>query len=70
MRRFASMTVKSSTGCRAKDGDVLMARAFVPEEYKMNTRLVRTKQGLGVVRVNTKSMVSRELEPPKPQVSN
>ena len=28
-------------------GDVLMARAYVPEEYKMNTRLVRTKQGLG-----------------------
>jgi dipeptidyl aminopeptidase/acylaminoacyl peptidase len=53
-----------------EDGDVLMARAFVPEEYKMNTRLVRTKQGLGVVRVNTKSMASRELEPPKPQVSN
>ena len=51
-------------------GDVLMARAYVPEEYKMNTRLVRTKQGLGVVRVNTRSMASRELEPPKPEVSN
>ena len=47
-------------------GDVLMARAYVPEEYKMNTRLVRTKQGLGVARVNTRSMASRELEPPKP----
>jgi dipeptidyl aminopeptidase/acylaminoacyl peptidase len=50
-------------------GDVLMARWYVPEEYKMNTRLVRTKQGLGVVRLNTKSMASRELEPPKPLVS-
>ena len=51
-------------------GDVLMARTYVPEEYKMNTRLVRTKQGLGVVRVNTRSMASRELEPPKPLVSS
>ena len=47
-----------------------MARTYVPEEYKMNTRLVRTKQGLGVVRVNTRSMASRELEPPKPLVSS
>lgn len=53
-----------------ENGEVLMARAYVPEEYKMNTRLVRTKQGLGVVRVNTRTMASRELEPPRPLVSN
>ena len=51
-------------------GDVLMARQYVPEEYKMNTRLVRTKQGYGVVRLDTKSAGSRGVEPPKPLVSN
>ena len=51
-------------------GDVLMARAYVPEEYKMNTRLVRTKQGYGVVRLDTNSLGSRTVEPPKPLVSN
>lgn len=53
-----------------QDGDVLMAREYVPEEYKMNTRLVRTKQGYGVVRVDTKSLGSRAVEPPKPLVSD
>jgi len=52
------------------DGDVLMARQYVPEEYKMNTRLVRTKQGYGVVRIDTKSLGSHAVEPPKPLVSD
>lgn len=52
-----------------EDGDVLMARQYVPEEYKMNTRLVRTKHGYGVVRLDTKSLGSRAVEPPKPMVS-
>lgn len=53
-----------------EDGDVLMAREYVPEEYKMNTRLVRTKQGLGVVRLDTKSLGTRAVEPPKPLVGD
>jgi dipeptidyl aminopeptidase/acylaminoacyl peptidase len=52
------------------DGDVLMARQYVPEEYKMNTRLVRTKEGYGVVRLDTRSMGSHAVEPPKPLVSD
>jgi dienelactone hydrolase len=34
-------------------GSVLMAREYVPEEGKMGTRLVRSKSGLGVDRVDT-----------------
>ena len=52
------------------NGDVLMARQYVPEEYRMNTRLVRTKQGYGVVRLDTRSLGSRAIEPPKPMVSD
>jgi dipeptidyl aminopeptidase/acylaminoacyl peptidase len=45
--------------------NVLLQRAFVPEEYKLNTRIVRQKQGLGVDRVDTTSLRSETIEQPR-----
>lgn len=45
-------------------GKILLARSYVPEEYKMNTRLVRDKQGLGVDRVDTSTVLSESIEQP------
>lgn len=46
-------------------GKVLLQRAYVPEEFKLNTRLVRQKQGLGVDRVDTSSLRSEAVEQPR-----
>jgi dipeptidyl aminopeptidase/acylaminoacyl peptidase len=44
-------------------GAVLMERTYMPESYKMNTRLVRDKQGLGVDRIELPSMKVSPVEP-------
>jgi dipeptidyl aminopeptidase/acylaminoacyl peptidase len=44
---------------------VLMERTYMPEAYKMNTRLVRDKQGLGVDRIELPSLKSSTVESAK-----
>lgn len=46
------------------DGSLLMERQYVPEAGKMGTRLVRSKQGLGVDRVDTRSLRAVPIEAP------
>lgn len=46
-------------------GAVLMERTYLPESYKMNTRIVRDKQGLGVDRIEFPSLKASALEPPR-----
>lgn len=43
-------------------GKVLMVRSYVPEAYKLNTRIVRTKSGLGVDRIDVESLKSDSVE--------
>lgn len=49
-----------------QNGVVLMSRAYVPEAGRMNTRLVRTTEGLGVDRVDVRTLRSTSLERPNP----
>ena len=46
------------------DGSLLLERQYVPEAGKMGTRLVRSKQGLGVDRVDTRSLKAVPVEAP------
>lgn len=46
---------------------VLMEREYVPEAGRMNTRLVRTTEGLGVDRVDVHSLRATRVEPPSAQ---
>jgi dipeptidyl aminopeptidase/acylaminoacyl peptidase len=48
-----------------QNGAVLMERTYMPEAYKMNTRLVRDKQGLGVDRIELPSLKSSTVESAK-----
>lgn len=47
------------------DNKMLVEREYVPEEGKLGTRLVRTKQGLGVDRVDVKTLASQTIEEPR-----
>ena len=51
------------------DGTLLMEREYVPEEGKLNTRLIRSKEGLGVDRVDTRSLRAVPVEQPNPIAS-
>ena len=51
-------------------GTVLMERTYVAEAYKMNTRLVRDKEGLGVDRIELPSLKSEPVEQPNRGVSS
>jgi dipeptidyl aminopeptidase/acylaminoacyl peptidase len=53
-----------------QNGSVLMERAYVAEAYKMNTRIVRDKEGLGVDRVELPSLKSEPVEQPNRGVSS
>jgi dienelactone hydrolase len=46
-------------------GKVLMQRDYVPEEGKLNTRIIRSKQGLGVDRLDTTSLIADPVESPR-----
>lgn len=46
-----------------QNGAVLMERTYMAEAYKMNTRIVRDKQGLGVDRIELPSMRVSPVEP-------
>ena len=52
------------------DNKLLLERQYVPEEGKLGTRLVRTKQGLGVDRIDVASLLSQSVEPPREGVSS
>ena len=52
------------------DGKILMVRAYVPEAYKLNTRIIRTKSGLGVDRVDVDSLKSDSVEPARDDQRN
>lgn len=51
-------------------GSVLMARAYVPEMNRTGTRLSRSKEGYAVDRVDTVSLKTTIVEPPKPNTSD
>jgi len=65
-RQFDASVIDWLQGAQGK---VLLERAYAPEEYKVNTRLVRQKQGLGVDRVDSTSMGSETVEQPKPNAA-
>lgn len=44
------------------DGTVLMEREYVPEAGKIGSHIIRTKQGLGVDKVDTRSLRSQAVE--------
>jgi dipeptidyl aminopeptidase/acylaminoacyl peptidase len=47
------------------DGKLLMEREYVPEEGKTGSHVVREKSGLGVDKVDTRSLASDQIEPAK-----
>jgi dienelactone hydrolase len=51
------------------DGAVLMVRDYVPEEGRIGTRLTRTADGLGVDRVDVRTLHSIPVDPPNPHAS-
>ncbi len=48
----------------ANNGSVMMTRDFVPEEGKMDTNIVRSADGLGVVIIDTRSLKADIIERP------
>jgi dipeptidyl aminopeptidase/acylaminoacyl peptidase len=62
IRQFDASIVDRLDGT---DNKMLIQRQYVPEEGKLGTRLVRTKQGLGVDRVDVKSLASQTVEEPR-----
>ncbi len=46
-------------------GTVLMSRDYVPEEGKIGSNIVRNKNGVGVDRVNTSTLLREPVEPPR-----
>lgn len=51
-------------------GSVMMTREYVPEAYKMNTRIVREKSGLGVDIVDTAALRTKSIESPHDGISS
>ena len=52
------------------DNKVLLQRDYVPEEYKLGTRLVRQKNGLGVDIVDTSTLSADPVERPRDGASS
>ncbi|GAA3889838.1 S9 family peptidase [Sphingomonas limnosediminicola] len=52
------------------DNKVLVEREYVPEEGKMGTHFVRTKKGVGVDRIDVRTLRSDAVESPRDGVSN
>lgn len=61
IRQFDAAIVDRLDGT---DNKVLLERQYVPEEGKLGTRLVRTKSGLGVDRIDVKTLMSQNVEEP------
>jgi dipeptidyl aminopeptidase/acylaminoacyl peptidase len=62
LRQFDASVVDWLQGT---DNKVLLERDYVPEEFKTNTRLVRTKKGLGVDLVDASTLRSSPVEQPR-----
>lgn len=52
------------------DGKLLMAREYIPEAGKIGSNIVRTKSGLGVDLVDTRSVRANPVEQPKDTASD
>ena len=63
-RGCASSTARSSIGPAARHGSMLMARDYVPEAGRTGTRLAAPADGLGVDRVDVRTLRSTRVEPP------
>jgi dipeptidyl aminopeptidase/acylaminoacyl peptidase len=61
IRQFDASVVDRLDGT---DNKILLERQYVPEEGKLGTRLVRTKQGLGVDKVDVKTLSKQTVEEP------
>lgn len=46
------------------DETVMMTRVYVPEQYRTGSRVVDDNEGLGVVRINTRTGRTHRIEPP------
>jgi dipeptidyl aminopeptidase/acylaminoacyl peptidase len=62
IRQFDAAIVDRLDGT---DNKVMLERQYVPEEGKLGTRLVRTKSGLGVDRIDVATLSSENVESPK-----
>ena len=51
-------------------GSVLMERQYVPEAGRMGTRMVRSKEGVGVDRVDTRTLATTTVEEPRKSVGD
>jgi dienelactone hydrolase len=51
------------------DGELLIERAYIPEEGKIGSNIVRKKSGLGVDRVDSRTARAQPLEAPKDSAS-
>jgi len=67
LRQFDASVLDWLPGQKAQ---VLLARNFVPEEGRSDTRIVRKAQGLGVDRIDVFSLRSTVVERPRPDVSD
>ena len=67
IRQFDASVVDWLDGSANK---ILLQRDYVPEEGKIGTHLVRTKNGLGVDRVDVSSLRSENVESPKDVASD
>lgn len=67
IRQFDATIVDRLNGT---DNEMLLARQYVPEEGKIGTRLVRDKKGLGVDRLNVKTLTSEGVETPNDTASD
>ena len=52
-----------------QDGELLIARVYIPDQATADTRVVRTESGLGVDRVNVRTLRSTRVERPDDQAS-
>jgi len=53
-----------------QSGAVLMERTYMPEAYKLNTRIIRDEQGLGVDRIEPSSLKASQVEQPRRDASS
>lgn len=66
LRQFDATVLDWRNGA---DGQVLMAREYVPEVGKIGSNIVDKREGLGVDLVDTRTLKSKRIEPPNPVAS-
>lgn len=73
-RSFYDAEIRQSDGqiidwFPGQEGTILMARDYVPEAGRIGSRLVRSKDGYGVDRIDIRTLKATPIEPPKPFAS-